>query len=79
MNTPADLSLKAEISLEDKITTTTITTETTGMATTIAMETETIDIIITHHNNSKPITISQELVIVAPGPRLNQLATKMRN
>ena len=78
MNTPADSSLKAEISLEDKMTNTTKTTETTGMAKP-ATETETVDVITSNPTFNKPITTSQELVIVAPGPKLNQLATKMRN
>ena len=79
MNTLADLSLKAEISLEDKRTPTSNTTETTGMATTITTMAETMEITTPHPTHNKPITTSQELVIAASGPKLNQLATEMRN
>ena len=79
MNTLADLSLKAEISLEDKRNPTSNTTETTGMATTITTMVETIVMFTPHLTHNKPITTSQELVIAAPGPKLNQLATEMRN
>ena len=70
MNTPADMSLKAEISLEDL--------KTASVATATAMEAETETTITVHHKTITQDT-SQELVIVAPGPKLNQLATMMRN
>ena len=73
MNTPADMSLKAEISLEDLKTAASVAT-----ATATAMEAETETTITVHHKTITQDT-SQELVIVAPGPKLNQLATLMRN
>ena len=72
MNTPADMSLKAEISLED------LKTASVATATATAMEAETETTITVHHKTITQDT-SQELVIVAPGPKLNQLATLMRN
>ena len=71
MNTPADMSLKAEISLEDLKTAASVATAT-------AMEAETETTITVHHKTITQDT-SQELVIVEPGPKLNQLATMMRN
>lgn len=72
MNTPADMSLKAEISLED------LKTAPVATATATAMEAETETTTTVHHKTITQDT-SQELVIVAPGPKLNQLATMMRN
>ena len=61
------MSLKAEISLE-------VILKVAAMAT--DMEAEMVD---TDTHKTKTQDTSQELVIVAPGPKLNQLATMMRN
>ena len=62
------MSRKAEISLE------VIAAVKVAMAT--DMEAEMVD---TDTHQMKTQVSSQELVIVAPGPKLNQLATMMRN
>ena len=62
------MSRKAEISLE------VIPAIKAAMAT--DMEAEMVD---TDTHQMKTQVSSQELVIVAPGPKLNQLATMMRN
>ena len=62
------MSRKAEISLE------VIAAVKAAMAT--DMEAEMVD---TDTHQMKTQVSSQELVIVAPGPKLNQLATMMRN
>ena len=72
MNTPADMSLKAETLLVPKMTTT------VAMAMATAMETETEMATVIVHKTTNQDT-SQELVTVGTGLRLNQLATTMRN
>ena len=62
------MSRKAEISLE------VIAAVKAAMAT--DLEAEMVD---TDTHQMKTQVSSQELVIVAPGPKLNQLATMMRN
>ena len=70
MNTPADMSLKAETLLEVPKMTTTVAM---AMATEVEMAT-----VIVHPKTTNQDT-SQELVTVGTGLRLNQLATTMRN
>ena len=72
MNTPADMSLKAETLLEVPKMTTTV-----AMAMATALEAEIATIIV--HLKTMTQATSQELVIVASGLRLNQLVTTMRN
>ena len=72
MNTPADMSLKEETLLEYLMITTTV-----AMASATAMEAEMATIIV--HLKTMTQATSQELVIVASGLRLNQLATTTRN
>ena len=73
MNTPADMSLKAETLLVPKMTTT------VAMAMATAMETETEMATVIVHPKTTNQDTSQELVTVGTGLRLNQLATTMRN
>ena len=67
MNTPADMSLKAETSLEVPM-----------IQATEAMGVEAMVTVIVHLKTMAQVTI-QELVTVGTGLRLNQLATTMRN
>ena len=67
MNTPADMSLKAEISLEVPM-----------IQATEAMGVEAMVTVIVHLKTMAQVTI-QELVTVGTGLKLNQLATTMRN
>ena len=68
------MSLKAETLLEYLMITTTVAM---ASATVTAMEAEMATIIV--HLKTMTQATSQELVIVASGLRLNQLATTMRN
>ena len=66
MNTPADMSLKAETSLDVQIV-----TATKAMA-------SAVEVVIVNNKTMAQLT-TQELVTVGTGLRLNQLATTMRN
>ena len=73
MNTPADMSLKAETLLE-------VPQMKATVGNTTATETETAETatVIVHPKTTNQDT-SQELVTVGTGLRLNQLATTMRS
>jgi len=72
MNTPADMSLKAETLLE-------VPKMTTTVAMAMATETETEMATVIVHPKTTNQDTSQELVTVGTGLRLNQLATTMRS